>query len=60
MQSFWTVFDSFESVTLSSNGHTNVQIIITIFQETSIFFILTRFLRISDSKEVIFVDEPIS
>lgn len=45
---------------LSRNGNTNVQIVVTIFQEATIFFIFSTFFRICHGEIVIFADKPVA
>lgn len=53
-------FGRFQCIAFGRNGHTNVQIVVTIFQETTIFLIFTTFFCIGDGEIVIFANEPIA
>uniref|UniRef100_A0A8D8MCU4 (northern house mosquito) hypothetical protein n=1 Tax=Culex pipiens TaxID=7175 RepID=A0A8D8MCU4_CULPI len=54
------LFHRLERVTLGRDRPTNVQIIVTILQETPILFILTRLLGVHNGKIVILTNEPVA
>lgn len=52
--------NSFQSITLSSDRGTDVQIIISVFEEATVFLIFTGFLSVGYSEKMVFVNKPMT
>lgn len=59
-QTFRTFFNSLQCIALGSYGHSKVQIVVSVFQETPVLFIFTRLFCVGDSEEMILVHKPVT
>jgi len=60
LETFGRSFRSLQRITFGSNGHTHIEIVITILEEAAVLLILTRLLSIGHGKVVVLAHKPIA